>query len=390
MGARSCPRVRLAKEPTRVAEKAEEYTLGVEEEYQIVDAGTRELSPDGERVLKRARESLGDQVEAELLTSQIEVMTPVCGSLAEVRSELARLRRGVIEAAEDEGRRIAAASTHPFSHWQDQSLTPKDRYRRLMESFRQLAEEQLAFGFHVHVGIGDRGAAVEVLNRLRAWLAPMLALSANSPFWLGADSGYASYRTQVWGRFPTAGPPGHFGSLASHDSLVRALVETGSVLDVESIYWDARLPEKHETVEIRVADVCSTLDDAVMLTGLARALVRECHEQAVREEPYREVRPELLTAAHWRASRHGLDAELVDVEAGRAVPAREAVGRLLDLTRPALEEFGDWDEVSSLVGDVLEYGNGARRQRRAYGKEGRLEDVVDTLVEETARGVRPV
>ncbi len=367
---------------------SENYTLGVEEEYQVVDAGTRELSPKGERVLDRALESLGDQVEAELLTSQIEIMTPVCGSLSEVRSELVRLRRGVIEAAEKEGCGIAAASTHPFSHWEDQELTSKGRYRRLVESFRQLAEEQLAFGFHLHVGIGDREAAVEVLNRLRPWLAPLLALSANSPFWLGADSGYASYRTQVWGRFPTAGPPGHFGSLAAHDHLIRTLVETGSVLDVESIYWDARLPEKHDTVEVRVCDVCSTLDEAVMLAGLVRGLVRELHERALREEAYPEVRPELLTAAHWRASRHGLNAELVDVEAGRAVPAREVVGKLLDLSRQALEESGDWDEVSSLAGETLERGTGARRQRRAYERNGRLEDVVDGLVEETERGIR--
>ena len=203
-----------------------------------------------------------------------------------------------------------------------------------MESFQQIAEEQLSFGFHMHVGLGNREEAVEVINHVRVWLAPLLALSANSPFWLGRDSGYASYRTQVWGRFPTAGPPAPFGSLAAHDALVKALVETGSVLDVESIYWDARLPEKHDTVEIRVADVCSRLDEAVMLAGLARALVRECHERAGRGEPYPEARPELLKAAHWRASRHGLDGELVDLDARRSVPAREVVQNMLSFRAP--------------------------------------------------------
>jgi carboxylate-amine ligase len=280
-------------------------------------------------------------------------------------------------------------STHPFSHWRDQGLTPKTRYRRLVQNFQRLAEEQLSFGFHVHVGIEDREAAVEVINRLRVWLAPLLALSANSPFWLGKDTGYASYRTQVWGRFPTAGPPGYFSSLAAHDSLVKTLVETGGVMDVESVYWDARLPEKHDTVEIRVADVCSKLDEAVMLTGLARALVRECHERASRNEPAPEVRPEVLTAAHWRASRYGLDAELVDPEALRAVPAREVVNKLLNFTRPALQDFGDWDEISSLVQETLHDGNGAQRQRRAYAREERLEGVVDALVEETTLGVPP-
>ncbi|CAN5542674.1 glutamate--cysteine ligase [soil metagenome] len=365
---------------------AENYTLGVEEEYQILDPDSRGLFLDGEGVLGKTQNILGEQVEAEMLSSQIEVMTPVCHSLSEVRDELVWLRRGVIQAAESEGQRIAAASTHPFSQWEDQGLTPKTRYRRLIENFRQLAEEQLSFGFHVHVGISSREAAVEVLNRLRVWLAPLLALSANSPFWRGRDSGYASYRTQVWGRFPTAGPPGNFSSLAAHDALVQTLVETGGVMDVESVYWDARLPEKHDTVEIRVADVCSKLDEAVMLAGLARALVRECHERALRNEPPPEVRPELLTTAHWMASRHGLDAELVDLEASRAVPAREVIRPLLDFARPALEDFGDWDEVSSLVQESLQNGNGAQRQRRAHEREGRLEDVVDALIEETAAG----
>ena len=369
-------------------EKPDGYTLGVEEEYQIVAADDLGLSPRNEAIMNRAKETLGEQVELEMLASQIEVMTPVRDTLSDVRSELMRLRRGVISAAEARNKRIVAASTHPFSHWDDQELTPKNRYWRMMENFQRLAEQQLSFGFHVHVGLSDREAAVEVLDRLRVWLAPLLALSANSPFWLGEDSGYASYRTQVWGRFPTAGPPDRYGSLAAHDRLMKALVETGSVIDAESIYFDARLSEKNGTVEIRVADVCSKLDEAVMLAGLCRALVRECHERALRGEPSPDTRPELLRAAHWQASRHGLDEELVDLEGCRSVPAREVVGSLLDFTRPALEESDDWEEVSSLINETLQHGNGASRQRRAYGQSGRLEDVVDALVEETAQGTQ--
>ena len=370
--------------------RADEYTLGVEEEFQIVDAETGGMSPRGKNVLRRAREVLGDGVAPEMLVSQIEVMTPVCSTLAEVRSEILRLRSGVIEASAAEGSRIAAASTHPSAHWREQELTPKERYEGIVDRFGRLAEQQLSFGFHVHVGLKEREAAVEVLNRLRPWLAPLLALSANSPFWLGADSGYASYRTQVWGRFPTAGPPAPFASLAEHDALVRALVESGSVPDAAGIYWDARLPQELETVEIRVADVCTKVDEAVMLAGLCRALVRTCRERAEREEPYPNARPELVRAAHFVASRHGLDADLVDVEARRSVPAREMVEKLLTFTRPALEEFGDWEEVSSLVGETLRGGNGASRQRRAYGRAGRLEEVVGMLIEETAQGTNPV
>jgi carboxylate-amine ligase len=377
-------------EATGVSAKPQDYTLGVEEEYQIIDPEARALSPGGEAVVRRAQQTLGeDQVAPELRTSQIEAMTTVCRTLAEVRAELSRLRRGVIEAAGAEGCRIAAASTHPFSHWREQPITPGERYERILQRERRMAEEQVVFGFHVHVGLADRQAAIEVMNRARVWLAPLLALSANSPFWLGDDTGYASYRTQVWGSLPTAGPPGHFSSLADHDGLVGALVESGGAADRTQIYWDMRLPGKLATVEIRVADVCTRIDEAVMLAGLARALVRTCRERAERGECYPRARPELLRAAHWIASRHGLGAELVDVEAGCAVPAREVIEKLLTFARPALEQHGDWEEVSSLVDDTLNRGDGARRQRRAYERRGRLEDVVDMLIEETAQGRGP-
>lgn len=369
-----------------MATRVGEYTLGVEEEYQVIGPETRELRSQGGRVVEGARGNVGEgDVTAELMESQVETVSPVCRTLSEVRAELLRLRRGVIRAA-GEGARIAAASTHPFSHWREQVVTPKERYRVLMEAYQQLAQEQLVFGFHVHVGIKDRESAVRVMNRLRVWLAPLLALSANSPFWLGEDSGYASYRTQVWGRFPASGPPGIFSSRAEHDALVEALVRAEVVEDATKIYWDARLPEKTETIEIRVADVCPTVDEAVMLAGLSRALVRTCFERDGREEPYPAARPEILRAAHWRASRYGLEGELLDVEGERVVPAGYIVQKLLDFARPALEDLGDWDEVSGTVRETLAHGNGAFRQRAVYRRTGSLEAVVDMLVEETARG----
>lgn len=366
--------------------KAEEYTLGIEEEYQIIDPWTRGLCPRAGDVLRRARQALGEErVVSELRASQLEVLTPVCRTLAEAREELLRLRRGVIRAAEEEGVRVAAASTHPFSHWREQPVTAEKRYKKIVERERRMAEEQVVFGFHVHVGLTDREAAVQVMNHARIWLAPLLALSANSPFWLGDDTGYASYRTQIWGSLPTAGPPGHFSSLAEHDALIEELVAIGGAMEGSQVYWDMRLPQKLDTVEIRVADVCTTLDEAVMLAGLCRALVRTCHDRVRAGKPYPETRPEILRAAHWVASRHGLDAELVDVEAGRAVPAHKEIENLLNFVRPALEEHRDWEEVSSLVNGTLKGGNGAMRQRRVYERTGRLEDVVDVLIEGTSR-----
>lgn len=365
----------------------EDYTLGVEEEYQVIDPETRALCPGAEDVLRRARRTLGeDRVVPELRASQLEVLTPVCRTLSEVRGELLRLRWGVIRAAEEAGVRIAAASTHPFSHWQDQPITAGERYEKILDRERRMAEEQVVFGFHVHVGLSDREAAVQTMNRARLWLAPLLALSANSPFWMGEDTGYASYRTQIWGWLPTAGPPGPFSSLAEHDALVESLVATGGAMEANQVYWDMRLPQKLETVEIRVCDVCSSIDEAVMLAGLCRALVRTCHKGAEEEKPYPEVRPEILRAAHWVASRYGLGADLVDVEAGHLAPAKEVIEKLLAFTRRALEEHGDWKEVSVLVGDTLKRGNGAVRQCQVYERSGKLGDVVDALIEDTAKG----
>jgi carboxylate-amine ligase len=367
--------------------QAEEFTIGVEEEYQIINPETRELHSRIERILPIAQKAVGEAVQPEVQRSQIETVTPVCRTLANVRAELVRLRREVIAAAAKDGNWIAAAGTHPFSSWKEQQLTPKERYQGLMRDYQQLTRELVIFGCHVHVGLSDREVAVQVMNRARVWLAPMLALAANSPFWLGTDTGYASYRTEIWSRWPIAGVASIFQSRAEYEALVKALVATGSVEDATKIYWDVRLSERFETIEFRITDVCMTVDEAVMVAGLTRALVHTCYEQAMQDKPYVVARPELLRAAHWRAARYGLDADLIDVAAERAVPARQIVETLLAFVRPSLEEHGDWDEVSSVVQETMRRGTGTTRQRQVYERTGRLEDVVDLIVRETAQGV---
>ncbi len=259
-----------------------EFTIGVEEEYQIVNPATRALRPRAQRILPPAEQALGSEVQPELYLSQIETATPVCRTLADVRAMLARSRREIIAAAEKDGDRIAAAGTHPFSLWEEQQITPKARYQGLAADYQQIARELVIFGCHVHVGINDRDAAIQVMNRARVWLAPLLALSANSPFWQGDDTGYASFRTELWSRFPQSGPPYVFEGRGEYDALVRALIATGTIKDTTKIYWDIRLPERIPTVEFRVTDVCLTIDEAVMVAGLARALVRTCYERAAR------------------------------------------------------------------------------------------------------------
>lgn len=365
----------------------EAWTLGVEEEYQVIDATTHELQPDAESLLHRSQATLGDDVQPELKQSQIEMATAVCATLPEVRAALTHARRTLIEAAAEHGDWLGAAGTHPFSDWRVQSTTPKARYHQLSDHFQRLARELVIFGCHVHVSISDRAAALEVMNRARIWLTPLLALAANSPFWQGEDTGYASFRTELWGRFPMAGPPVPFATLADYDQLVQTLVATESIADATNIYWDIRLPARFPTIEFRVTDVCLTVDEAVMIAGLTRGLVRTCYEQWLADVPAFAARPEVLRAAHWRAARYGLAATLIDVAAGRLIPAAQLVEQFLTLVRPALEAAGDWDEVSALVRMTLQRGNGAQRQRQAYHHAGRWEDVVDLIVRETAQGV---
>ncbi|AGA29743.1 carboxylate-amine ligase [Singulisphaera acidiphila] len=372
-----------------MGQSIEDFTIGVEEEYQIVNPETRELRQRAQRILLKAQETVGEDVTNELFLSQIEIGTPVCKTLGEVRAELVRLRSGVIHAAQREGSRIVAAGTHPFSHWENQAITPKPRYYGIAADFQQLAREQIIFGCHVHVGISDRELAIQVMNRARPWLAPLLALTANSPFWLGMETGYSSYRTELFQRFPMVGTPHVLASRTEYDDLVSALVETGSISDGSKIYWDIRPSSHFETLEFRVTDVCASIDEAVMVAGLCRALARTCYAQAERGLPIEHARPELLRAAKWRASRYGLDGELIDIDARLAVPAAQLIEKFLEFLRPTLEEAGEWDEIDTLVRETLKRGTGAKRQRDVFAQHGRFEDVVDFLIDETARGTAP-
>jgi carboxylate-amine ligase len=360
---------------------AADFTLGVEEEFTVVDAGDGALRPVADEVLPLAREVLGEQVEAELNRSQIETGTRVCATLDEVRAELDRLRRRLREAAARVGCSVVSSGTHPRAAPADSAVNPaKERYRRLEQEFQAVAREQLVNGCHVHVGIADRNLAVDVLDRVRPWLATVVALAANSPFWAGEDSGYASYRTEVWCRWPLTGMPDRLGSRAEYDDLVAALQEVDALPDATFLYWDVRPSARYETLEFRAADACLAVDDAVMVAGLWRALARTAAGEAGAGEPAPRLRRELLDAARWRAARYGVEGTLVDLGEGRTAPARQVVDRLLAHVRPALESAGDWDEVAGLVDRALAGGNGAVRQRAAFARRGEMADVLSLLL----------
>lgn len=369
-----------------MSRNADVFSIGVEEEFQIIDPQTYALDAGVEDILPRARETLGDAVQYELILSQVEVATPICQTLTEVQTALIHQRHALIDAAEQAGKRIAAAGTHPFSPWYEQPITPKERYQLLVKDFQRLIKEQIIFGCHVHIGLSDGEIALEVMNRARLWLAPLLALSANSPFLDGVDTRYASFRTGLWWTSPLSGPPPFFASRHDHDSFIQTLVSSKGVEDITRIYWDIRLPERYETIEFRVMDVCMTVDEALMLAGLIRALVRTCCDEARRNVPVPNVRAELLRVANWRAARYGLEEDLVDVLAEHTVPAHDLIKRFLAFLRPALEAEGDWESVSHLVAATLSNGNGAMRQRALFQRTGSMQDVMQYIIDETARG----
>ena len=356
-------------------------TVCVEEEFCIVDARTGSVRPVVDDVLPAAKERLGDQVEAELNRSQIETATAVCTTLAEVRAELERLRRLLREAATEVGCGVVSSGTHPTADPGDSEVNPaKERYRRLEREFQAGAREQLVNGCHVHVGIPDRDLAIQVLDRSRPWLPTVAALAADSPFWAGADTGYASYRTEVWTRWPLTGMPEPLGSRAQFDELVSDLRDVDALPDATFLYWDVRPSARFQTLEFRAADGCLTVDDAVMVVGLWRALARTLVDEAQSGVPPPRLRGELFDAARWRAARYGVEGTLVDLRELRTAPAREVVDGLLAHLRPALEEDGDWDEVHGLVERVMVDGNGAARQRAALARRGEINDVIALLL----------
>lgn len=328
-------------------------TVGVEEEFLLVDEAG---APVG-----LAQEAAGGGVQLELKEEMLETGTEPCLTLEELGAEVRRQRQVAAAAAQAAGARLVALATSPLPV--TSSVTAAFRYRRIAAEYGLTAREQLTCGCHVHVQVADDEEGVAVLDRIGPWLPVLLAMSSNSPFWNGVDSGYASYRSQVWQRWPTAGPTGTFGSAAAYQQVVEDLVATGSALDRAMIYFDARLSERYPTIEIRVADVCLRAEDTVLIGALARALVETSAREAADGVPVPGVRSEVLRGAGWRAARAGLRGPLVHPERSTQVPAAEAVGALIDHVRPALAEAGEEDMITAAWQRLLGRGSGAEEQR---------------------------
>ncbi|MFD9124450.1 glutamate--cysteine ligase [Kitasatospora sp. NPDC059571] len=349
-------------------------TVGVEEEYLLLDPDSGLPLPRVEAVRTIAGLHPAvhhDELQNELLQAQVEVATPVCRDLDEVGGHLLRLRHALATAAETAGCRLAACGTAPYAPPGPPEIVDNPRYHSIRQVVSQLADEAMINGMHVHVAVPDPQTGVEVLNRLRPWLPVLTALSANSPLWHGADTGYASWRTVVFGRWPISGIPPYFAGAEDYERRLDHLLAAELIRDRGQVYWQARLSAKFPTVELRAMDVQLRADEAVMLAGLVRALVVLVEQEAAEGRPADVRTPESLEGAGWHAARYGIGGSLHDPGTGMSRPAAELVQGMLTRLAPVLETLGDTRAVSPLVRRLLAEGNGAERQRRHLAEHGR-------------------
>ncbi len=363
-------------------------TVGIEEELLLIDTETGEPTAVAGAVLARGghpdQESVPGQLEAELQQQQVELETAPTADLTELGENVRAWRRTADERARSLGARVAALATSPLPVVPQ--LTPSRRYQAMTERFGLTAMEQLTCGCHVHVGVEDDDEGVAVLDRIRIWLPILLALSANSPYWQGRDTGYASFRSQAWTRFPTAGPTEIFDTAGSYHERTAALVDSGVLLDHGMIYFDARLSHKYPTVEIRVADVCLHAEDSVLIAGLARALVETAAREAADGRPPPPVPAELIRLATWQAGKSALTGDLLDPHRSRPRPAAQVLDALVDHLRPALHDSGDQELVVAGLTRIRQRGVGASTQRRLAEQSSDLADLTRAAAEITLGG----
>jgi carboxylate-amine ligase len=371
------------------------FTIGIEEEYLLVDKDTRGLVTDPpESLIGECEDLVGGQVTSELLRSQIEVGTKVCDNVAEARADLARLRRIVIEVAERHGLAPIAASTHPFSRWAEQKHTRKDRYDDLTQEMQGAARRLVICGMHVHVGIDEDALRIDLMNQMGYFLPHLLALSCSSPFWEGRDTGLKSYRLTIFDALPRTGLPERFQSFAEYKRHVEILINAGIIEDSTKIWWDLRPSAKFPTLETRIMDVCTRLDDAIALAAMLVCVLRMLYRLRLSNQRWRTYSTMLVRENRWRAMRYSFDDGLIDFAKGRIVPFEDLLEEILSLTAEDAKALGCEQELAH-VREILSRGTSAHRQLKAYelahaaGKdvEDCLKAVVDTVVADTAEGL---
>ena len=362
------------------------FTLGVEEEFQIVDPDSCELRSHVSELLASSEASLGDQIKREMHQSIVEVGTRICNDVSELRNEIFRIRRDLAASADRTGLAVAAAGTHPFSDWKEQVISPGVRYESIVEELQQLARSLLIFGLHVHVAVPDRQTAIDLMNQARYFLPHLLALSTSSPFWMGRDTGLKSYRTTIFRRFPRTGVPDHFGSWSDYENYIRLLVDLKCIEDASKIWWDVRPHATYGTLEFRVCDVPTRPADAVMLGALCQAIVVKLHRLYTRNMGFRLYRRALVEENKWRAARWGLDGKLIDFGKQAEVPMRDLALELIEFVDDVVDELGSREAVEH-IHRVLAEGTSADRQLAVYRHTGDMKAVVRHLIAETRNGM---
>jgi carboxylate-amine ligase len=368
--------------------KEHTFTLGIEEEFAIVDPDTRELRSHIQEILEGGKIVLKEQIKPEMHQSVVELGTEICDSIEHARAHVIDLRSKLADLAAKAGLKIASVGTHPFSHWRDQHITEGDRYKQIIEDMQLLARANLIFGLHVHVGIPNREMAIHVMNQARYFLPHLYALSVNSPFWVGEDTGLKGYRLKVFERFPRTGIPDSFESLSEYEDYCKLLVKTGCIDNAKKIWWDIRLHPFFDTLEVRVCDAQTRVDDTVALAALIQAIVAKLFKLLHQNTTFRIYRRRLLDENRWRAARYGIGGKLIDFGREAEVEERNLLNELLEFVTSEVDEFGTHREMAHIE-RIMREGTGADRQLAVWQRTRDMTAVVDHIVAETYEGLTP-
>jgi glutamate---cysteine ligase / carboxylate-amine ligase len=363
------------------------FTIGIEEEYQTVDPVTRDLrSHIHAEILEKGKMLLQERVKAELHQSVVEVGTNVCKNIKEAKVEVHKLRRDMVRLSKENGLRLASAATHPFGDWRAQEIHPDERYKNIVEDMQLVARANLIFGLHVHIGIEDREIAIHMMNHARYFLPHILALSTNSPFWLGMNTGLKSYRCKVFDKFPRTNIPDYFPSWGEYENFIKLLIKTNSIDNAKKIWWDIRPHPFFNTLEFRVCDIPMRADETLALAALIQATVAKLYKLYTANQGFRLYRRALIMENKWRAARYGLDGKLIDFGKQKEVPARDLVREYLEFVDDVVDELDSREELE-YIHNILDKGSGADRQLRVFQETGDLKKVVDYIIEETEAGL---
>jgi glutamate---cysteine ligase / carboxylate-amine ligase len=363
------------------------FTIGIEEEYQTVDPATGDLrSHIQAELLEKGKMILQERVKAEMHQSVVEVGTGICNNIKEAKAEVKLLRRNIIRLAEENGLRVASVATHPFSDWRTQEIHPDARYKDIVEDLQLVARANLIFGLHVHIGIEDRETAIHMMNHARYFLPHILALSTNSPFWLGMNTGLKSYRCKVFDKFPRTNIPDYFPSWGEYENFIKLLIKTNCIDNAKKIWWDIRPHPFFNTLEFRVCDIPMRADETIAIAALIQATVAKLHKLYSANQGFRLYRRALIMENKWRASRYGLDGKMIDFGKQIEVPARDLIHEYLEFVDDVVDELDSRKELN-YIHKILERGSGADRQLRVFAETGDLKKVVDYIIEETEAGL---